>query len=419
MALRLQQRLFLSSMSCLILFVSLATVSNSIDAKPALKADSGATILPVLTLEGKWIREHDGSTMLNPQTSGLVAAENGIWTISDASADTSQIQRLHLLDTSLTESSVDILSRLGPFELSEGIQQSCFAQYLATAPDYEAMVAHPFKPQAWILVTEDATRSGAMTEQCQARFAASGSTDFPTLLVEVQKQDTKMIVTGLRPVQFDVNDQIGNFPNDGIEGLAILPPSSLPELNGFSRLYLGLEKDATSSARVFMVDISASTFENDAEFLPVKDAKLKLPTFEQGNHPINGMDIYTDASGQAWLIAAARNDNQLWLIDLSGERKSKIIPLRYTAPSSVSSQACILSENARVEALDTAYINGGYYMHNASLEGVAVKGDSVFLVNDPWRRNYLRNVVCEQDRVFYERMSPLLFKTPIDPSWFK
>jgi hypothetical protein len=53
-------------------------------------------------------------------------------------------------------------------------------------------------------------------------------------------------------------------------------------------------------------------------------------------------------------------------------------------------------------------------MNNASLEGVAINGDDVYLVNDPWKKNYWKNTQCASTRPAYHHlMSGLLFKTDI------
>lgn len=366
------------------LSLSLATLACS-NVEPA--APSAHVVAPEI-LNGTWIREADGTSMLNPQTSGLIAAKAGLWTISDASADTSQIQRLHLLDKLTGE----VLQRLGPMQLSESVQSSCFASYLTGRPDYEAIIAHPFLANAWVLVTEDATRSEPLSAKCAQDYAQTGSTDYPTLLVELRLVEDALLISGVRAIQFDLDAGAGNLPNDGIEGMA---------LGKNNMLYMGLEKDAEGKARIFEVLLSEGTFNGSVAFLPVTDAMLNLPVFEQGAHPINGMDIYyPNEESPGYLLAAARNDNQLWVIDVSKLKPTVIVPLTF------------FSNNTH-ESCQTRY-----EMDNASLEGVAVDGDTIFLINDPWKRNYLKNVNCESEREKYERMSPLLFSLPVKAQWF-
>jgi len=57
-------------------------------------------------------------------------------------------------------------------------------------------------------------------------------------------------------------------------------------------------------------------------------------------------------------------------------------------------------------------------MDNASIEGVAVINDTVWMINDPWKVNYLKNIQCPVNRKRYEAMAPLLFSTPVQADWF-
>lgn len=371
--------------SCIVM-LTLASVDASAFSE---QHANNVMVAPGLSLQGKWIKDLDGNTMLDPQTSGLIANGQGWWTISDASADDSQIQRLHLID----KQSVQVVQKFGPMVISKKVMQSCFADYLGERPDYEAMVFHPMKENAWIVVTEDASRGKPLSKDCQTTFSNSGSTLYPSLLVEISMLDETLTVTGVRAVQFNKEDNVGNFPNDGIEGLAV---------GRNNRLYMGLEKDANSQARVFYVDLTEDFFAKADTFALATDAKLSLPQFTQGNHPINGMDIYfPDDDSAGFLIAAARNDNELWIIDLSKSQPTQIIPLMFFAPGISTSCPDV------------------HQMDNASLEGIAVDGESLIMINDPWRSNYLKNVVCDGDKSAYERMSPLIFTTPILSNWVK
>jgi len=122
-------------------------------------------LLSPVSVEGKWITEKDGSTLLDPQTSGLIADENVWWSVSDASAHDSQTHRLHMID----KNSVKVVERLGPMK---------------------------------------------------KRFENTGSTKYPTLLVEIMLRNEQLIVSGVRALQFSPDDKVGNLPNDGFEGLA-------------------------------------------------------------------------------------------------------------------------------------------------------------------------------------------------------
>jgi hypothetical protein len=365
----------------IIILVCALLPAKSLAQSDAIQMHSG------LSLQGTWITELNGSTMLDPQTSGLIADDKVWWTISDASAHESQTQRLHLIDKSTKQ----VVKKYGPYVLSKKVSDSCFADYLSTEPDFEAIVFHPFKYDAWILVTEDASRGKPLSARCQETFSDTGSTVYPTVLVEVLLRDGQLIVSGARAVKFAEQDKVGDFPNDGIEGMAV---------GRDQKLYMALEKDANGHPRIFYVDLDPETFNSAKSFIQAKDAELNLPKFEQGNHPINGMDIYfPDEDSKGFLIAAARNDNELWVIDIEKSLPTRVIPLSFFAPSMTESCPSV------------------HIMDNASLEGVAVDGDTLVLINDPWRKNYLKNAKCEGDIALYERMSPLIFTTPIEKSW--
>ena len=59
------------------------------------------------------------------------------------------------------------------------------------------------------------------------------------------------------------------------------------------------------------------------------DVALNLPTFESGNHPINGMNYYQTADGREFLLMAARNDETLWVVDLSGQKENYYFAYRF------------------------------------------------------------------------------------------
>lgn len=345
-------------------------------------------------LVGEWIIDTNGKTMLNPQSSGLKYAGGYLYSLSDGSADKSQQRRLHKLDTD----SAKVLTKYGPTRFSRAVEQSCFYAYLAASPDYEAMVALNDQGTQWIFVTEDARNGVQLTAECQQRFANTHSTIYPTLLVRLTLADSVLTVDAVRPVQFPESAKVGNAPNDGIEGLALTREKDL---------LLGLEKDASNQARVFKTKINDS-FWDSSEFVLVQDAQLKLPKFTSGRHPINGMDVYyPSANSQGYLIAAARNDDKLWIIDLAGKKATVKVPMLFLAPSNINSLP------------NSTYCAPLHEMDNASIEGVAVMGDQLVLVNDPWKVNYSKNIVCQADTESYERFSPLLFKTPLKPEWFE
>lgn len=338
-------------------------------------------------LNGLWIKESDGTTMLDPQTSGLVKIGDKLYSLSDASADKSQIKRLHVIDPV----SGNIINKSDGMAFDERIRQSCFYDYLAGEPDYEALVPDPFIENSWIWVTEDASRSKQMTTACQDKYGDTGSTVYPTLLVRLTLENNSLRVTGVRPVRYNEEENVADHPNDGIEGLAITKDKTL---------LLGLEKDGNGNARVFSVPLDVDFF-NTLAFVTAEDAGLRMPTFEKGNHPINGMDIVYREDGRGYLIAAARNDNQLWIIDLQKEKDTVIVQLQFLAPSQTSDKC-----------------EPFHLMNNSSIEGIAVDDEAIYMVNDPWKANYHKNIVCDEDKVLYQRYSPLLFKLPLNDGWF-
>ena len=47
-----------------------------------------------------------------------------------------------------------------------------------------------------------------------------------------------------------------------------------------------------------------------------------------------------DSRGTEWLIAAARNDNQLWLLDTNDQHETRIIDVEYYPSSTPSNDEC-------------------------------------------------------------------------------
>jgi hypothetical protein len=373
----------------IIITLCVACVPEKIEATSAVSPPE----LVVTPLLGSWILDLDGDVMLNPQTSGLKYDNGYLYSLSDASADKSQVLRLHQI--SMKDSQV--VNKFGPSVFSERVKRSCFFDYLANQPDFEGLAPIAGEDGAWIFVTEDASRSEQLSEKCQRQYAKTGSTVYPTLLVRLQLIDKKLEVTHVRPVQFPAAAEVGDFPNDGIEGLTFTKDN---------RLLLGLERDANKQPRVFEISVDDS-FWQESGFAQVRDSQLLLPSFEQGNHPINAMDVfYPKSSSHGYLLAAARNDNELWIIDLAKQKPTKRIKLAFSAPSKITQNT------------DEHVCEATHLMNNASIEGVTVVNDYVWMVNDPWKTNYHRNIVCPMDKYRYQKMAPLLFKMKIDDSWF-
>lgn len=335
---------------------------------------------------GEWITDSQGSVMFNPQTSGLIDIDGQLVTISDGSADSSLQLKLHYInpaDATFTTSS-------DAFSFSSSVRRSCFYSYLSEKPDLEALATDPRDPSIVYTVTEDATRTGALSASCEAKYAETGSTDYPTLLVKLTiKGEGKIEMSDVRPLQFPTEFEVGNFPNDGIEGLTM-------DDNGL--LYLGLEKDKAGQPRIFTLNID-DDFWGTNDFATVSAPSLDVPTFTAGNHPINGLALHKTVKGDSFLIAAARNDNELWIIDTAGSKPTKRIPVTFKVNGG---EAC-----------------GEYLMDNASMEGLVVMGSTLWLINDPWVKNYMKNAICDADKSRYEDMAPLIFPVEMKESWFE
>ncbi len=338
-----------------------------------------------MVVSGQWITDEAGNIMEDPQTSGLIAVNSQLMTIADASALDHQQLKLH----TIAPDSAQITAQSATFTQSNRVRRSCFSPYLSNSPDLEALVVDPINPNVFYTVTEDATRTGALSVSCQNKVANTGSTDYPTLLVRLEGDSTGNIeITHVRPIQFPAEYEVGNFPNDGIEGMA---------LHTDGTLYLGLEKDKAGQPRVFTLMLN-DAFWQTSDFAVVSDPQLDVPRFTQGNHPINGMTLYTYQNG-VFLLAAARNDDELWIIDTQGNKATKKLQLSFQAPALEGCAASI--------------------MDNASIEGLAVIGQTLYLINDPWKQHYLENITCEAEKPRYEAMAPLLFELTLDSGWFE
>ena len=378
-------------MKQLVLMVAALTAGLSGCSEPS-SADS-ASLDPapesqVVAVKGQWLTEADGSIATDPQPSGLSLWQNQLVSISDGSADSSQQRQLHIIDPTTAK----LAPKTAKMRLGSQVRRSCFAAYLGSEPDLEALIADPIDPEVFYTVTEDATRTGALSSRCQKRYSDTGSTDYPTLLLRLEQLDNgDIMMTRVRPLQFTADQAVGDFPNDGIEGMA---------LGENGRLYLGLEKDKAGQPRIFSVDMTDGFWET-TDFAPVSEPALQLPQLEEGAHPINALEYYVHPeTEQPYLLAIARNDNELWVIDATGERPARQIKLDFLAPA--SGKQCSAYER----------------MDNASIEGVTVIDDTLWMINDPWKVNYLKNIQCQSNQANYEAMAALLFSTPLQPGWF-
>ncbi|WP_262992439.1 esterase-like activity of phytase family protein [Alteromonas salexigens] len=357
---------------------------------PAPEVQSDEAQSTALTVTGVWVKEAGGGVMADPQTSGLTHVNGLLASISDGSALPNQQRRIHMLDPA----TATLMPTPDAMGMASRVRRSCFADYLKTEPDLEALVVDPTDSTVFYTVTEDATRTGALSVRCQKRYEETGSTDYPTLLVRLKRHDDgSATMTHVRPLAFDSTLAVGDFPNDGIEGMALAPDGTL---------YLGLEKDAAGQPRLFSLSLDEKFWESQ-EFARVEDAGLALPHFDSGNHPINGLEYYHHAAtGQGYILAAARNDDELWVISTDPEQSYQRISLQFTAAVDEGTAGCPPQE----------------IMDNASIEGLAVIDQTLWLINDPWKKNYLKNVQCGANEERYKAMAPLLFSVPLQASWF-
>ena len=340
---------------------------------------------PMLISKGKWIVTESDDVMHDPQTSGLINIDGMLVSISDGSAAPEQQGKLHFID----KNSAKLLTSSNAFSISNRVRRSCFSDYLTHSPDLEALANDPRDPSVIYVVTEDATRTGTLSARCETQYENTGSTDYPTLLIRLERDDENNVsMTHVRPLQFPQSMEVGNFPNDGIEGLA---------MSGDGTLYLALEKDKVGQPRIFSLHINDG-FWDTTDFAVVDEPALSLPRFSSGNHPINGLALYAPNDDDLFLLAAARNDNELWVVDTQGAVSTKRIPLQFN--------------------VDATSQCDEYVMDNASIEGLVVDNDTLWLINDPWKINYLKNIQCELDAPYYEAMAPLLFSLPIQSEWF-
>ena len=359
--------------------------SDNKDAAFSEEAPS-ATTSSVLTSVGRWISTDTSDVIQDPQTSGLIEINGQLVTIADGSAAFEQQRKLHFLD----KDTATLTASSNAFKLATRVRRSCFSDYLTNAPDLEALASDPSNSNVIYTVTEDATRTGTLSTRCEKKYQNTGSTDYPTLLVRLERDENNSVtMTHVRPLQFPTEFEVGNFPNDGIEGMAMAKDGTL---------YLGLEKDKAGQPRIFSLNIT-DDFWQSADFAVVDEPDLSVPIFDAGSHPINGLALYSAEGGNNFLLAAARNDNEVWVIDVAGEVETKRISMQFNVSAD---NEC-----------------GEYVMDNASIEGLVVVEDTLWLINDPWKVNYLKNIKCEAETPRYEAMAPLLFSVPLNDAWFQ
>jgi hypothetical protein len=349
-----------------------------------------APALAEQALTGQWIRDQAQQPLKDPQTSGLTWRHNELVSLGDQSADPALRMKIFRLDpatATLNKPPIDIT-------VSEQVRNSCFGDYLVNSPDLEALTWDRIDDKTLITVTEDASRA-QLSPACSRKYAQTNSTSYPTLLLKISLNDdfTAAEITAVRPVQFPLDSKVGNLPNDGIEGLAV---------DDFQNLYLALEKNSASFPAIFKTRLTADFWAKD-NFVKVIDANLTLPPLDTKGHPINGIDFLPSPilGHPGYLVAVARNDDQLWIFDLTNR----------VAPYVQQLSFYVATDNS---GLCPAYER----MVQTALEGVAVHGNRVYLVNDPWKQHYPDNIQCDVNAVHFQQMSPLLFQLEVDPRWF-
>ena len=341
-------------------------------------------------LTGQWIMDLQGQSLADPQTSGLTWWNGELLSLGDQSA----APDLRMKIFRLAPDTGRFITAPIPITLSDEVRKSCFGDYLANSPDLEALTWDRIDPQTLITVTEDASRA-QLSPACARKFSQTNSTSYPTLLLKISIDAalTRAQITAVRPVQFPADANVGNLPNDGIEGLAI---------DDHQNLYLGLEKNMAGLPAIFKTRLTPDFWTRD-NFIKVIDANLSLPDLDDRGHPINDLDFMPSPvpGHPGYLIAAARNDDELWVFDLTNRVRPFVQPLQFFVGTD-NSGLCPVYERV----VQTA------------LEGVAVHGQTLYLANDPWKQHYPDNVQCEVNTQHFLKMAPLLFQMPIDPRWF-
>ncbi len=341
-------------------------------------------------LMGQWIKDQAKQPLKDPQTSGLTWRHGELLSLGDQSADPALRMKIFRFDASsatLNKAPVEIT-------VSAAVRNSCFGDYLVNSPDLEALTWDRIDDKTLITVTEDASRA-QLSPACARKYAQTNSTNYPTLILKISLNDdfTAAEITGVRPVQFPLESQVGNLPNDGIEGLAV---------DDFQNLYLALEKNSASFPAIFKTRLTADFWAKD-NFVKVIDANLRLPPLDTKGHPINGIDFLPSPipGHPGYLVAVARNDDQLWVFDLTNRVAPYVQPLSFYVATDHS-------------GLCPAYER----LVQTALEGIAVHGNQVYLVNDPWKQHYPDNIQCDVNAANFQQMSPLLFQLAVDPRWF-
>ncbi|MEH8020597.1 hypothetical protein [Rheinheimera metallidurans] len=339
---------------------------------------------------GIWLTDLQGETLTDPQSSGFTWRHNEIIHLGDNSAIEAMRNKLLKVNPQTAQLNAPPIA----ITVSDQVLNGCFGELFRQYPDFEALTWDRHDDTVLITVTED-SRFVSLSPECKARYGETNSTDYPTLLVKIEtdKALTQAQITAVRPVQFPKAALVGNAPNDGIEGLAF---------DNSGNLYLALEQNAANAPMIFKTPYNTEFWLHD-DYVKVQDSAFVLPVPDDKDHPINDLDYLPSpkANHPGYLVAVARNDDQLWIIDISQQQPPFVMQMSYYAPT---------GSNSNCPAYEK--------MVQTAVEGVAVYKDSLYLVNDAWKKHYPDNIQCPANANNFNKFAPLLFRVSVDPIWF-
>lgn len=342
------------------------------------------------TAAGIWLTDLQGDTLTDPQSSGFTWRHNEIIHLGDNSAIEAMRNKLLKVNPQTAQLNAPPIT----ITVSDHVLNGCFGELFRQYPDFEALTWDRQDDTVLVTVTED-SRFVSLSPECKARYGETNSTDYPTLLVKIETDEalTQAQITAVRPVQFPKAALVGNAPNDGIEGLAF---------DNSGNLYLALEQNAANAPMIFKTAYNANFWQQD-DYVKVQDSAFVLPVPDDKDHPINDLDYLPSpkANHPGYLVAVARNDDQLWIIDISQQQPPFVMQMSYYAPTGSASD-CPAYEK----------------MVQTAVEGVAVYQDSLYLVNDAWKKHYPDNIQCAANAANFHKFAPLLFRVTVDPIWF-
>lgn len=285
----------------------------------------GALILTGHTLAaqpaaGKWITDLQGQTLTDPQSSGFTFRHGELIHLGDNSA--AEPMRNKLLR--VNPQTAQLLAEPLPITVADSVLNGCFGELFKQYADFESLTWDRVDDTVFVSVTEDSSFV-QLSPECKARYGETNSTDYPTLLVKIDtdKQLSRAQISAVRPVQFPAASLVGNAPNDGIEGLAF---------DQAGNLYLALEQNAANAPMIFKTPYDKAFWQQDS-YVKVQDTGFMLPVADSNDHPINGLDYLPakKAGHPGYLVAAARNDDQLWIIDISQQQVPFVQQMAYYA----------------------------------------------------------------------------------------